>query len=48
MSLPLGTTTPSNASSFPVPPSTPWEMICTGRFFDAAMISDVTFEKPNW
>ena len=48
MSEPLGTITPSHASSGPVPPSTPWEMIWTGRFLDAAMISDVVFEKPIW
>ena len=48
MSEPFATTTASHASSGPVPASTPWEMIWTGSFFDAAMISDVVFEKPNW
>jgi hypothetical protein len=47
-SLPLGTTTESHASSWLVPPSTPWEMIWTGSFFEPAMISDVVFEKPIW
>ncbi len=47
-SEPLGTTTESHASSWLVPPSTPWETIWTGSFLEAAMISDVVLEKPIW
>ena len=48
MSEPLGTITPSHASSSLVPASTPWEMIWTGSCLDPAMISDVVLEKPIW
>ena len=45
---PFATTTASQASRREVPPSTPEETICTGSFFDPAMISEVVLEKPIW
>jgi hypothetical protein len=44
--LPFFVSTASHASSSLAAPLTPEATIWTGSFFDEAMMSDVTFEKP--
>ena len=38
----------AQASFSVLPASTPWLMISTGRFFEAAISSEIVFEKPIW
>ncbi len=46
--LPLGTIRSAQASFSVLPARTPWVMIWIGSFFDAAISSEVLFEKPIW
>src|SRR5215211_4556851 len=46
MSEPLGISTSAHGLLRSGPPSTPWEMICTGSPFEEAISSETVFEKP--
>ena len=43
---PLGTSRSAHGLVRSGPPSTPWETICTGSPFEAAISSETVFEKP--
>src|SRR5215210_4691309 len=46
MSEPLGISTSAHGLLRSGPPSTPWEMICSGSPFEEAISSETVFEKP--
>jgi hypothetical protein len=44
----FSTSRSAQASSSDLPARTPWLMISTGRFCEAAISSEIVFEKPIW